>query len=148
MTPAADSKASGTSVKATANQTKKPKGSGINTKKEGTQKCVVPECGRDLNTRKALLNHYYTVHSDERFFTCETCQKSFKRKDSLKDHTSKLHPDKHLPDTISIMHKLSNLERRLKRKYASGRGSPSNPAATSTSDDFSNDDNVSYFSHW
>lgn len=112
---------------------KAPKVSGANAKLVNT-KCVVPICSKDLASRKALLHHYYMMHSEEKFFSCSTCQKAYRKKESLQVHVAKIHPDKPCPTKINILNQLLSLEKRLNKRYSSTNVIPiMATAATATS---------------
>ncbi len=56
-------------------------------------KCTYPECGDNTYFRNTsdLRRHVHSVHTDERPYTCEICNKSFRRLDHYKTHVLRLH---------------------------------------------------------
>lgn len=111
---------------------KKPEVSAMNGL-PNTYKCVVPYCGKDFRKRIALLYHYYNEHSDKKFYSCRTCQKTYRKKKSLEIHVAKLHPDKPKQENKSILDKLLNLEKRMNKRFSEATVTSSKATATATS---------------
>ena len=51
------------------------------------------QCGKRFTCSTTLRRHIQTLHSDEKQFTCDNCQKSFPTRDKLKRH-EKVHEEK------------------------------------------------------
>ena len=51
------------------------------------------QCGKRFTRSTTLRRHIQTLHSDEKQFTCDNCQKSFATRDKLKRH-EKIHGEK------------------------------------------------------
>ena len=51
------------------------------------------QCGKRFTRSTTLRRHIQTLHSDEKQFTCDKCQKSFATRDKLKRH-EKIHEKK------------------------------------------------------
>ena len=51
------------------------------------------QCGKRFTRSTTLRRHIQTLHSDEKQFTCDKCQKSFATRDKLKRH-EKIHEEK------------------------------------------------------
>ena len=58
-----------------------------------TYKCTYPECGDNTYFRNTsdLRRHVHSVHMDEKPYTCEICNKSFRRLDHYRTHVLRLH---------------------------------------------------------
>lgn len=52
-----------------------------------------PTCNRTYSDKRPLHRHYRFECSRPRFFRCCYCGKLSKRKEHLRDHTKRLHPD-------------------------------------------------------
>lgn len=58
---------------------------------ETIHQCDEPNCGAIFNQRNKLVRHQKTVHSEERPYQCEMCEKTFKRNDGLLGHIRVVH---------------------------------------------------------
>lgn len=56
-------------------------------------KCPVSDCSYE-GAKKAYLNRHMTTHLKETLFTCETCPKQFREKNSLEKHMNHEHNQK------------------------------------------------------
>lgn len=70
-----------------------------------THQCIVPGCNKTFSRKRDIWRHFFFVHKGMPFmhmgaaimsgwqFTCEKCGKDYSRKDSLKRHQQKKHPE-------------------------------------------------------
>jgi uncharacterized C2H2 Zn-finger protein len=67
------------------------------THKVGCDSCGLKFSGGITNAKTNLRRHMKSVHQQEKYLACPVCDVMFNRRDNLRAHTRKYHPEFHLP---------------------------------------------------